>query len=74
VRVSGFVGPVVLGGWRLSVSVSSSTLTRLLMVLRTFSTLSVMGWEDTSFKVDPRCSSECSAIGYNEFKQGGVVS
>jgi hypothetical protein len=40
------------------VRVSSRTLTRLLMVLRTFSTLSVAGREDPSFKVNPSDSRE----------------
>jgi hypothetical protein len=52
----------VLGVVRPSVSVSSSTQTKLLMVSRIFSTLSAVGWEDASFKVDPRCSRECVAI------------
>jgi len=72
VGVIGSLGPVVLGGWRLSESASLSTLTRLLIVLRTFSMLNVMGWEDASFRVIPRCSSERSAI--RDSRQRGVMS
>jgi hypothetical protein len=61
-RVVGPVG-VADADWRSSVSTSSNTWTRLLMVSNTFLTLSVAGREDTSFKVNPRCLRERSAIG-----------
>jgi hypothetical protein len=62
VGVEGTGGPSGVTGGRPSVSASSSTQTRLLMVLRIFSTLIVVGGVDTSFKVDPRCLREHNAI------------
>jgi hypothetical protein len=53
---------VVMGLWRATVSVSSRTHIRLLIVSSTFLTLRIMGWEDPSFKVALRFSRELSVM------------